>query len=382
MTDLGKIHAQKIYLDPSSGRGKGPALAVKPGDRFTAYIMERLESGLYRLRLQGTVLDARSNLKLAPGDRVPVVVSQVSPGIILTPVTDDQTNIAARAALVREALLANGKLGPIYDAVQRSLLSLSGEAASAVGKGEIPRLIEFLKRFVLHHGEKPRAIRNALNDGGLFFESKVKSLLLSGSPVQTGLQRLLGEDLKGNMMGLALRLQELSETLPPGAVKEELVRLGEAVADYTRSMNAKEVMNHLLALNGRPFHFEVPLAFGDQTRTLDLYYQQLQRQPGKGAGKGKGGYRLILLLEVPTMGRISADLLLRSKDIDCWFMTEGKAFADLIAANLPRLSAILQEAGFNVGTLRSDWGSREIVCRAAVAEEEFVDALRLIDLKV
>ena len=98
----------------------------------------------------------------------------------------------------------------------------------------------------------------------------------------------LWEDLKGNIMALALRLQKLSETLAPGAVKEELGRLREAVADYTRSMNAKEVMNHLLSLNGRPFHFEVPLAFGGQTRTLDLYYEQLQQQTGKAQERGSG----------------------------------------------------------------------------------------------
>ena len=382
MADLRNITSRGIYLDPSAGSRKEPALALTAGDRLTADIIEKLDGGFYRIRLQGRTLDARSSLVLEPGEQVRVEVGQVSPRIILTPVGRDHATVSGRAALVREALLANDKVGPLYDSLLRSLLSLSDGAASAVGKGEADRIRALLEGVVLQEGASYEKIRNALIDGGLFFESKVKSILLSARPVRGGLQQVLRDDLKGTIMGLALRLQELSQSLPPGAVKDELGQLREALAAYTRSLEAKEIINHLFSLNGRPFHFEIPLAFGEQTRTVDFYYEQLHQQSGRGEGKGKGGCRVVLLLDLPDMGRISADLVLRSGTIDCRFMTEAKALAEMIAANLSRLSAALEAAGFTVGSLRADWGRKEAVVRVEMEEEKFLDALRLIDLRV
>lgn len=382
MADLRQITSRGIYVDTSTGSRKGPALALKAGDRLTADIIEKRDGGFYRIRLQGKALEARSNLVLEPGDQVRVEVGQVSPRIILTPVVHDHPGVAARAALVRDALLANDNMGPLYDSLRRSLLGLSDGAVSAVGNRDVARIRALLQSVVLKEGASYENIRNALNHGGLFFESKVTSLLLSERPVQAGLQQVLRDDLKATIIGLALRLQELSGSQPPGAVKDELGQLREVVAAYTRSIDAKEIINHLLSLNGRPFHFEIPLAFGEETRTVDLYYEQLRQQSAKGEGKGQGGCRVVLLLDFPRMGRVSADLVVRSRTIDCRFMTEAKALADMIAANLSRLSAGLQVAGFTVGSLRADWGSKEDVSRVEMEEDEFLDALRLIDLRV
>lgn len=381
MADLGQMTSNGIYLVPSPGSRNRPTLTLKAGDRLMADIIAKLEDGLYQIQLRGKTLQARSNLVFKPGDRVQVEVGQVSPGIILTPVTEDRSRTSARAALVRAALLANDKMGRLYNALRESLFGLSEGAASAAGTGDIARIRELLKGVVLEEGSKAEKIRDALNHGGLFFESKVKALLLSGRRVQGGLQGILRDDLKGNIMGLALRLQELTEHLSPGTVKDDLARLGEAIADYTRSVEAKEVINHLLSLNGRPFHFEIPLMIGEHIETLELYYEQLQHQSGKGERRGSRGYRVVLILDFPRGGRVTADLVLWSRSIDCRFMTEAKPLADLISANLPRLSAGLQAAGLTVSSLRADWGTKEAASRVETEEERFIDALRLIDLQ-
>jgi hypothetical protein len=341
-----------------------------------------LDGRHYRIRLQGKGVEAESQLALNPGDRVIVRVEQVSPRVVLTPVTEKTGMNAVRHALLREALSRQEPLGQLFKALKESLYGLSDRASSAIGQSEITRIREHVDALLLREEMGGQGLRNALGRGGLFLESRIGALLLSRRGIRSGLEELLTQDFKGSLMRLSLRLRDLLEGRDMAPGKRELTELQDAARAYIKLLEAKTVINHLLLLNGKPFHFQIPFAAGEKIGTLDLFYEPFQGGSGGGRRSKDGGLRMVLLMDFPRTGMISADLLLRHRKIDCRFMVETKELYEFVTSRLAGLQQALQRAGFVVGVLRSEWDRQEKICQMQAEEKKFLDRVRLVDLKV
>ena len=178
----------------------------------------------------------------------------------------------------------------------------------------------------------PETLRDWIDKSGLLWENKLRALCIQGRAGPDNLNHLVAGDLKGLLAGMARKEQGAFPLI------ERLLNTIENL----------QWMNHQgLSQAGKIFLLIPFLFFGGRRTVAQLLIQKEQEESSKEGGKGKS-CRVVVLAELPGLGRVRAELTIERKDVRIAFQAGNARSQSRLLELLPSLSERLQERGFRI----------------------------------
>lgn len=273
------------------------------------------------IAIKGRQVIARSHVPLEPDQLLLLKVEELSPTPLLRLL--GVVGRSAAASLLLEAAEQN---------LWRQVLANLGRPGAAAAEGNELRAL--LKDLSVFFGKQPGAetLRDWIDKSGLLWENKLRALCIQGRAGPDNLNHLVAGDLKGLLARMARKEQGAFPLI------ERLLNTIENL----------QWMNHQgLSQAGKIFLLIPFLFFGGRWTVAQLLIQKEQEESSKERGKGKS-CRVVVLAELPGLGRVRAELTIERKEVRILFQTESARSQSRLLELLPSLSERLQERGFRI----------------------------------
>lgn len=354
--------------------GHFPSLNV--GQELVVHVLEQLPEGHMLLGVQGTRLEAAAPTTLAIGTRLPVVVEQLRPQVVLR-VLDPGSAVQAEAAeLLRAHLPYRVPAGVALGTLQQALHRFSAHMTSEVSP-TLVRVQSFLAAVVPPNvPPTPERLATLVRDGGMHYEAKLARHVREG---QRAITRAADADLKGLLLRTVRELDTAESPPPtegprsrstggadrsgreagPGRVEREPAtnlaaraaaptdtrRLANALVEYVQHIETQQAVNVLARVHGEAFQLQIPIPVGQGWATALLALEPDERsepgQPGR-----ERGYNLLFHLDLEDFGTTRIDAHVSPRALRAVFYTEKAAALALLRAEIPAFRATLQAQGF------------------------------------
>jgi hypothetical protein len=333
--------AIQILPQPASApRGEIPPL--RRGEILEGMILGQEAPDHFLLRIKGQDVQVGTQIPLPASGKISLQVEAVMPQVILRLLAADGTGEATGLSLLKKYL---GEGVPLE--------RLSGNL-SALGKMELDSLppaiqktILELKTLVAQYSPPfltdPQTLREKIFQSGLFWENRLQQLIEEKGG-ETFLQ-ISRQDVKGLLLKLSSQIHEaaMNEGLDNKALvkAEEWVRGVEA---YLQKIEAYQFTNQRYADSSEKWMLLLPLWIGQNLQFLEL---DLGFSRGNGTSREKEETSLLFLLQLPEVGRIRIEVLIRKDVFLCRFGLADPSFREWIQQNLPGLEKRLTVLGFH-----------------------------------
>lgn len=209
------------------------------------------------------------------------------------------------------------------------VLEKSGNAAA-----QRNGLHALLKDLSMFFGKRPGAetLGDWIEKSGMLWESKLRTLCMQDRASGGDLNRIAAGDLKGLLARMAAKEEEASPLM------ERLLKVIENL----------QWVNHQGWSQAGKIFLLIPIRFFDGFWTVaQLMIHKEQEEGSEGSGEGKA-CRVVLLVELPSLGRVRAELMVERKDVRIAFQAESTASLSRLRDRLPSLIERLQERGFRI----------------------------------
>lgn len=301
------------------------------GQLLDAVVVSLIGQDKVSLQIGNALLEARTSLAIAPGQRLSLEVVQSDKQIVLRIITAPSKADPMIAAL-RTAL-------PQQLPLQTAFTRFAAILASSPG---LPPVVTALLKQLLQQLPSDQTItrtntpRQVFMDSGLFLEHKLSR---NTQPVS------LDKDIKANLLRL---LAELTQGQ------------GNSVADLTRHAEAAlaRIQLHQLATLAQdqpPLTWagEIPVRHGNQ---IDVFQFRIEKDATHSAAADQQSWCTWLSFNLQTLGPLHAKITLTNKNIAAAFWAESNATADLVNEHLNYLHQTLEQAGLEVTDIQCRQG--------------------------
>lgn len=315
MLILDSSGALQVTHPESSFEAATKAPTLFPGKVLEARVLEKGADGRLLVRFEGCLAWARSTVCLEPGQNVKLVVVQVAPEITLRLLeAGHPKGLDILAGCARRGLPWMGweEMGKLLEDVLKQL----GDAGSLL-EADGGSAVEFMI------SERHRDPSWILRASGLFLEAKLARACLGQ---ETG----IWPDLKARVLQLAGSGQDGRFTVGPWKNLLHMVEGIQAMAS--------------LAQQGGHWEITVPLVpwWMPGGSWGDLRVKREGSGPGQ---RQKGGWAMILRLELNELGRLMARLRLQAEALACDFWASDPRMRELLLGGLPSLEERLRGLG-------------------------------------
>lgn len=283
---------------------------------------------------------------------------------------------------------ASKTTGPVITTTNTPLLATSKPATTTVPPLDLPPLPPKVRNAItallkqLPHHEKvttPEGLKQAVNNSGLFFESRLH---------QGGDKASLQGDLKTILFRIAFLLRQPIESLPmpthrpatpqgegrhatrqrggaPGqqaaaaARQAETTSLLQMLGKQSESALARVQMNQLTTLSSQQqgeqpvIAIELPLFNGKESDLLEL---KIQRENRRNGGETEACWSVILKLDNERFGEIRAVVSLIKQKVSTTFWCEQPATQQLFQQQLQTLREQIKKQGLELGRTQAFLG--------------------------
>ena len=354
----------KSVLFPQSGRiiridSGGARLALRAGEVVKAEIVDILSSHTVSVRIRNRILKADTDLPLKKGERVVLQVEGQEDRIRLRLAGGDTDS----PSVARERVLAAiKKMQPArvssseMKAVRRLIDSMPKEA----GRG-LPGL-DRLGRFLLEMEElSGRSLQKSLRSSGLFFESRLRALLLKYLPGRSVMEAALGTGaeetpsgdtsagrlpafFREDMKFILLRFRVL---LRSAAVIRQLKQYGTSPRQLEKTINKLIENIEYYQLQSRlhdALQIFIPLFWEDMNDGEFIFRRR------KGGAGGTETYSCIIDLDLKRTGRFAAYVLLLDGAFHLHFFSDSRDFTNLIRRSSGILEDEFLKEGLRIGS--------------------------------
>ena len=174
-----------------------------------------------------------------------------------------------------------------------------------------------------------------IEKSGILWESKLRGLCIHGRAAAEDLNRLAAGDLKGLLAKMAMKEEETSSLI------ERLLKVIERL----------QWLNHQGWSRGGKIFFLIPLRFFDGFWSVaQLLIHKEQEEGSEGSNKSRKGEssRVVLLADLPALGRVRAEVVVERKDVAVAFEAENAELESRLRGRLSFLVERLQERGFRI----------------------------------
>jgi hypothetical protein len=321
------------------------------GERVEALVLEVRERGLLLLDIGGNRVLAETKQTLGEGARFAARVTQNSPQIVLQVLAGDAP--AGQESLPESLGIFRSRPGLLGDMFRQ--LSTLVESLADTLPGDLPPQLAAARSSL-------QGLLSSLISPGFGKQSSA-----GAGEVQAGLPAPADGD--GNPV---VRLPDggnVPEKAAPGTLRESLVRLAEAAEREMAAMDAgapgrksleqaastarsaletldvHRDVNILSRREGGPFVLQVPAAFPGGIRVQDLFLYPEGGQEG-GGGEDKEAFRMVLCLNMETLGDILVDARLAAGRMSGTLRCGTEEVREYLQSGLDDLRERLAASGF------------------------------------
>ena len=331
---------QILPQPPSVPAGKIPPL--NRGEILEGMILSQEGPQHFLMRIKGQDLKVETQIPLPASGRIGLEVETVTPQVILKLLSANETGNLTARSLLKKYL---GEGVP---------LEKLAENLSALGKMEVGSLppaiqktIAELKTLLAQYGPPfltdPQALQEMIIQSGLFWENRLQQLIQKKG--EEAFLQVIPQDVKGLLLKLKTQLHEaaltkgLDNKVLAGA--EEWVR---GVDAYLQKIEAYQFINQRYADSSEKWMLLLPLWIGQNLQFLEL---GLGFSRGEGTSPEKDETSLLFLLQLPEIGRIRIEVIIRKDALFGRFGLADPSFQEWIQQNLPDLEKRLTVLGFH-----------------------------------
>jgi len=255
-------------------------------------------------------------------------------------------------------ILLQASLKGLGDDVQQALVRLSDQLPENMAD---PFLMQRLKSGLLApEGLQASELKEALENTGIVFEAKVKSLLEALPQRESGKTAghpKIDGDLKGALLEIKRLLSEMMQQDPSLGDRPDWVdgtgpQKGEGVPPFAKEPGGVETLLHdiqtyqALSKVTDSFYTYLPIHWSELKRG-ELVFKRRQHPTGEGS------YSCGIHLDLKRLGSLSAFIYMQRLDFFVTFKVDHPGLNRLIQSHLDDLKENFRRAGMNLKTLSS-----------------------------
>ncbi len=197
-----------------------------------------------------------------------------------------------------------------------------------------------------------KTIQKRVDLSGINYEAKVRNVVKNAeTPPSNSSKRILGGDLKGQLIQLTRHLKEgggpinLSPGAPPENPAQGFVRQALSAIE---NIELTQLSNHLSRQENQPVLLQIPGVPFAEDKTLKLYFKPEEGGKGASGEKKEGEYSLVFLLDFTALGSLRMDAKISQNKLAVNISAENRESAAFINKHLPLLKTKLEELGYEV----------------------------------
>jgi hypothetical protein len=347
-----KVFNTDMQNDAISSTGKplslfvnseGP-LALRAGDIVSAEVVRVGPNNDAAVRLKNTLLNVTTEVPLQKGDMLSLRVERQENTVYLR-LTG---NVADSAGGIRNSILsALNELEGLSSGTEgmTKLLALVNALPESL-RNELPE-IDVINRFLVHvENITGPALKDLVQNGGMFFEAKLRILALGLETDPAASEFEAGRIIAGDLKASLLRLKDAF--------------LSPAVFERMRiAVNTDELLGALNTVFRNIEYYQLQSRLTDTLQFfLPLIWKQLKdgevivRQYDHGS-PGERSFSCAVNLDLERAGKVRVYLLLQSGYVNVSFGAENPAFVRMLQNSAPALEQSLLSAGLRPGRIEA-----------------------------
>lgn len=293
------------------------------------------------IRMKNAVLEARSNLPLKQGEVLSLLVEETGQDLRLRLLQGNGDGFGSIKSAILSALDLLKDLRPAAGDV--NVLNVFIRSMPQALKETLPGLGVLEKLMVSLEELSGSVLKNAVQDSGVFFETKLRLLFREEEDAATGqkLQTLADSDMKAGLL-------KLREALETDSIVNGLIRSGVRTDAVTAAVDNLIKNVEFLQLQSRlsdTLQVFVPFIWQD---LKDGEFIFRESEPD---ASGEESFSCTVNLELERAGRMSARVLLLSGYIHVDLLAENDRFCNILHEGEELLRQRLSSAGIKLGGL-------------------------------
>lgn len=329
-----------------------PSLVISQADIKTAIITSgeilRInirsveQDGTVKLLLKGIPVEAKTDIPLDAAGIISVKTAITDGKIILRLIPSDETNKILD--MVNGLISEKADIGKLLNELKTMDLKPINNSESLPA---LKTLRDFLDKVLIDGSTVTKdAVKDMIEKGGQFYEAFIKKLVALGTPKTSNLVKLAQDDLKPIIMSL---IKELAED---GRYKG----VSKTAGSILKNIELSQLINRAESKTDTASHFQIPVYFGDNLETLELYFFE-DKKPKT---RGKQDYGIILSIELRGLGNITFDARVKMDTVFINIYVENKETSEFISRHSEILKNGMRSIGMHVSGIECMVSKKQI----------------------
>jgi hypothetical protein len=370
-----KVLSSATQIMPATGpfsAGKMPPL--NQGEILEGLILGQEGPNHFRMRIKGQDLNVETQIPLPASGKISLEVEAVAPQVVLKLLSTNGADDLAALSQLKKYLGEGVPLGKLAENLSVLGKMDLGSLPPAIQK-TIRELKNLLSQYDLSFLADPQALREKILQSGLFLENRLQQAVQEkGEEVFLQINR---QDVKGLLVKLKSQIQGASMTEgADGKAFSKTENWVKGVDAYLQKVETYQFLNQRYADSSEKWMILLPLWIGQNLQFLEL---GLGFSGGEGTSPEENETSLLFLLQLPEIGRIRIEVLIRNDVLFCRFGLADPSFQAWIHQNLPDLEKRLTALGFHpsfaVAQSPLEEGKEAIVLRMEENAENLVSLI-------
>ncbi len=230
-----------------------------------------------------------------------------------------------------------------------------------------------------------KIIQNRVDLSGINYEGKVRNAVKDGqSPPSISTLRILGADLKGQLIRLSRNLQEGGGQINqnPGSSSDNPAQgvIRQALSAI-ENIELNQLSNHLSRQENQPVLLQISGVPFAEDKTLKLFFKPEEGGKGSRGEKKAGEYSLVFLLDFTALGALRMDAKISEKKLSVNISAENGESVSFINKHLPLLKTNLEALGFETEATCCERKKDEMEIEDPLARLMIDSHTSLVDIK-
>jgi Flagellar hook-length control protein FliK len=317
-------------------------LSLQTGEIVEAEVITVTDSAV-AIRMKNSIIEARSNLPLKEGEVLSLLVEQDGQGVRLRIIQGNGDTSTAIKNSILAALDMPKELEPASDDIK--ILSQFIANASSGLRDILPELNVLEALMPSLEKLSGNVLKKAVQDSGVFFEAKLRLLLMdadeNGFTADRKIQDLVNGDMKAALLSLkgSLGSVEMVEKLVLNGLRTD--KLIDAVNNLLKNTELLQFQSKL----SNTLQVFVPFVW-QELNNGELIFRESGREH-----QNEGAYLCTINLDLEHAGRLSASLLLQAGQIYVDVAAENEKFSGILQDNREQLNGQFKAVGLKLGGL-------------------------------
>ena len=315
---------------------------LTPGETLEGTILDQKGPDHFFLRIKGQDLWVKSEIPLPTEGKIFLAVETVTPQVLLKLLPASGEEETAALGELKKILGESVPLGNLAEKISDlGKMNLSPLPAE-IQKG-IQELLTALAQYAPPFLTDPQALREKIFQSGLFWENRLQGLIHKRE--EEGFLQASRQDLKGLLLKLKSLLQDASsQEGGSGIIVPEAEKGLQALEPYLQRIEAYQLLNQRYGESSEKWLLLLPLWFGKEMQFLEMSLGFFREE---GTSSGKEDASLLFLLNLPVMGKIKIEVVIRKEALFCRFHLAAPSSQEGIQRDLSELENRLRALGYH-----------------------------------